>query len=163
MDWTFVELSESDRKPVIDIFNHYAENSFAAYAEQKVPYEFYDRLRAMAAGYPAVSMRTQDGEVAGFAFLHPYNPLPAFKRTAEISYFLRPDCTHQGLGRRALEHLVMKAKAMGIDTLLANISSLNEASLAFHRKHGFRECGRFEKVGRKLSNEFDVVWMQKRI
>jgi phosphinothricin acetyltransferase len=50
-----------------------------------------------------------------------------------------------------------------VETILASISSRNEGSLRFHRKHGFRECGCFEGVGRKFDQDFDVVWMQKRI
>ena len=52
---------------------------------------------------------------------------------------------------------------MGVDNLLANISSLNPPSLEFHRKHGFRECGRFEKILTKFGQDLDIVWMQKRL
>jgi len=51
----------------------------------------------------------------------------------------------------------------GIDLLVASISSMNEASIAFHRKNGFRECGRFERAGRKNDQDFDIVWMQRRL
>jgi L-amino acid N-acyltransferase YncA len=39
--------------------------------------------------------------------------------------------------------------------------TLNDQSLAFHRKHGFEEVARFKRVGEKLGREFDVVYMQK--
>ncbi len=52
---------------------------------------------------------------------------------------------------------------MGIDSLLVNISSRNRESLGFHLKNGFRECGRFLKVGRKFGEDFDAVWMQKQL
>lgn len=32
---------------VIDIFNHFITNSMAAYAEEPVSYEFFDRFRHM--------------------------------------------------------------------------------------------------------------------
>jgi len=35
--------------------------------------------------------------------------------------------------------------------------------IEFHLKNGFRECGRFMKVGRKFGEDFDVVWMQKQL
>jgi L-amino acid N-acyltransferase YncA len=50
---------------------------------------------------------------------------------------------------------------MGIAAILASISFLNPESLAFHRKMGFQECGRFVAVGRKKERDFDEVWMQK--
>lgn len=36
-------------------------------------------------------------------------------------------------------------------------------SLAFHRKHGFEDCGRFKGVGRKFGEDFDIVWMQRHL
>jgi phosphinothricin acetyltransferase len=52
---------------------------------------------------------------------------------------------------------------MGITALLASISSLNPGSLAFHRKKGFQECGRFVDAGRKKGRDFDEVWMQRMV
>jgi phosphinothricin acetyltransferase len=57
--------------------------------------------------------------------------------------------------------LEKKGKDQGITTILASISSQNEGSIRFHAGHGFTECGRFKKVGRKKGIIFDTVWMQK--
>jgi phosphinothricin acetyltransferase len=163
MDCQFAPLSESDRKPVVGILNHFIENSFAALPEDKVGEEFFDRILEMTRGYPALSVRAPGGEVAGFAFLRAYHPTPTLRRTAEITYFLAPEHTGKGIGGRMLEHLVREARELGIDNLLAKISSLNEASIRFHRKMGFEECGRFRAVGRKFGRDFDLVWMQKKL
>ena len=60
-----------------------------------------------------------------------------------------------------LKRLISDARKMKIKTLLASISSRNKESIAFHKKHGFIECGRFKDIGRKRGKLFDVVWMQK--
>jgi phosphinothricin acetyltransferase len=157
---TLAEMTDEHRKAVIDIFNHYVVNSFAAYPADPVGYEFYDRFLDMTRGYPAVVARV-DGETAvGFAFLHPYRAGSTFRRVAEVTYFIMPEHTGQGIGTTILEHLKLAAREQGIDTLLANISSRNEGSLRFHSKHGFEECGRFRRIGTKLGEDFDVVWMQ---
>ncbi len=163
MDYHFEPLAARDRKPVIDTFNYYIENSFAAYPEKKVDYDFFDIILTMTKGYPAISVKTGAGEFMGFAFLHAYHPMPAFKRTAQITYFLNPDCTGAGIGKAILGRLINKAKQLSINSLLANISSLNERSIDFHLKNGFTECGRFKKIGRKHGRYFDVVWMQKMV
>ena len=62
-----------------------------------------------------------------------------------------------------LPSFIDAARAMGVDNLLASVSSLNEQSLRFHRKAGFECCGRFVQVGRKAGRDFDVVWLQKRV
>jgi len=159
---TFEPLSEQHRKDVTDIFNHYIANSFAAYPEQPVSPEFYSHFLELAKHYPAVAVMSGTA-VAGFALLRPYNPFPVFRETAELSYFIKPECTGKGLGKAALGFLEQKAKAMGIKTLLAEISSRNEQSLAFHARSGFTQCGRFPAVGKKFGKTFDVVWMYKPI
>lgn len=157
------DLSIDHRIGVIDIFNHYIENSYAAYPEKKVPYDFFDMLLGMTLQHPAVAARDETGRVIAFALLRPYHAMQAFDRTAEISYFVAPDQTGRGVGTIMLSHLEAEAVKMGIDTLLADISSRNQGSISFHRKNGFRECGRFDKVGRKFGRDFDQVWMQKHL
>jgi phosphinothricin acetyltransferase len=117
----------------------------------------------MTRGYPAIVAKAAAGKVAGFAFLRPYHFAETFKRTAEITYFLLPEHTRLGLGTAFLEELVKAARAMGIDSILASVSSLNQASLNFHLRHGFKECGRFPRVGRKFGEDFDVVYMHLQI
>jgi L-amino acid N-acyltransferase YncA len=160
MAYTYEKLGDPHRTAVIDIFNYYIANSLAAYPEEPVGYEFFDRFLEMAQGYPAVAVKDDTGTIVGFAFLHAYRPGRTFRRVAEITYFIRPDHTGKGLGSAVLKQLGLAAKTQGIDTLLANISSRNEGSLRFHRKNGFEECGRFRRIGRKFGEDFDVVWMQ---
>jgi phosphinothricin acetyltransferase len=57
--------------------------------------------------------------------------------------------------------MAREANVKGITVLLASISSKNPASLAFHEKHGFVECGRLHNTGFKFNERFDVVWMEK--
>ena len=115
----------------------------------------------MSQGYPTGVICDTAGAVVGFGLLRAHNPLPAFAHTAEASYFIHPNHTAKLLGKMLLATLEEGARARGITTLLANISSLNPGSIAFHRRNGFRECGRFLNVGRKNGQAFDTVWMQK--
>lgn len=157
----FTPISETDKEEIIDIFNHYIEHSFAAYPEQKVPYGFFARFLEAGNHFPSIAARLPDGKLAGFGMLHPHNPMPAFRHTAEITYFVLPDMTGKGLGTKMLRHLEEAGKKQGITTILASISSLNEGSIRFHARHGFTECGRFFQVGIKKGVVFDTVWMQK--
>ena len=105
----------------------------------------------------------ENGEVAGFGFLHAYHPAPTFRRTAELSYFLAPAHMRRGIGGMMLERFIAGARAMGVDNLVASISSRNAESLAFHARHRFTEVGRLRAVGRKHGDDFDVVWMQRAV
>ena len=158
----FEPLSGKHREEVIAIYNHYIENSFAAYPDQPVPDAFFDRFLEMTCGYPAFAMQ-DDMKTVGFCFLRPYSPFPTFSECAEITYFIDQEHTGQGIGATALGKLELEAHNMGIKTLLAHIASENPKSIDFHRRHGFRECGRFENIIHKNNKRFDIVWMQKNI
>lgn len=163
MNYKLEPVRDEDGNQVIDIFNYYVENSFAAYPENKVPYEFFQTFLNLTQGYPFLVAKDVSDRVVGFGSLRPYSPMPTFSHAAEITYFISPDHTRKGLGQQMLDRLLAEARKMGIVTILASISSLNQASLAFHKKNGFVECGRFTGIGRKKGQEFDVVWMQRMV
>ena len=161
MDTELVPLTPADGRAVVALFNHYACHSFAAFPEDPLPEAFFDRLLEATRGLPTIAARESDGRLRGFAMLRPHLPWPTSSHVAEITYFVAPDSTGQGLGSKMLADLETRAKAQGIRTILASIASLNEMSLAFHRKHGFEEVGRFRNVVIKRGTPFDTIWMQK--
>jgi phosphinothricin acetyltransferase len=163
MDYSLEPLEERHRQPVIDLFNDYIRHSYAAFLSEPVDYQFFDQFLHLSHGYPAVAVRSAEQQVVGFAFLRPHHGGDAFRRTAEITSFIQPGHTRRGLGTAILEVFEEQARRLGIDSLLACVSSKNPESLKFHRKNGFRECGRFLKVGRKFGEDFDAVWLQKRL
>ena len=163
MDYKFEPMSDDDRTAVIDIMNYFVDNSFAAYSETRIGYDSFDRFMAAIGDYPAETVKTVEGGVIGFGFLRAFREADSFRGTAEITYFIMPEHTGQGLGTRILNHFIDEAKARGISIFLASISSLNDQSIEFHRKHGFVECGRFRGIGVKHGKIFDMVWMQKQL
>ncbi len=154
-------LSLADRWAVVDIFNYYVDHTFAAFPEDRVTDEFFDWLLRLSKGYAALAAKDKNGRVIGFGLLRSHSPVPTLSRTAEISYFILPEYTRQGIGKVLLEKLVEEAKTQKLTSLLACISSLNDGSIAFHEKNGFVECGCFRGIGLKKGKVFDVLWMQK--
>ena len=163
MMYRLESMTDEHRVPVIDIFNHFVEHSFAAYLEKKVGYDFFNWLFGMSIGYPSTVAKNNHDDIVGFALMHAYHPANSFVRTAELTYFIHPQHTGKGIGRTFLDLFITEARKLRIDSLMASISSRNEDSLQFHRKCGFEECGRFKNIGRKFGQDFDVVWMQKQI
>jgi L-amino acid N-acyltransferase YncA len=142
MNYTIEPMSEIHRQGVMDVFNYYVDNSYAAFPEHRLPYEFFDKLVGMIKDYPSVVVKDRLMNVTGFAFLRPYYFDSTLKRTAEITYFLMPEMARQGIGTKILDNFIEQARNMGVDNILACISSRNEESLRFHAKNGFAECGR---------------------
>jgi L-amino acid N-acyltransferase YncA len=154
------EMRESDRDAVMRIFNHYAATSFAAYPDGPLPLQFFALLRE---GTLSAIVLEGDGDVAGFGLLKLFLPFPAFRKTGMLTYFLAPKAMGRGLGSRLLEHLIEDAKKKGMTTLIANMSSKNEVSIRFHKRHGFSEAGNLAGVGEKFGEPFGVLWMQRAI
>ncbi len=160
-DYSIRRVVDRDCDQIVSIFNYYVEHSFAAYPEKPLDRKLFDFLKTIIYGDAFFVLETTDKKIIGFGFLKKYHPYPAFNQAAEAGYFFLPEYTRKGLGTRVLQTLEQEAKKIGVRTLLANISSLNPASVAFHRKHGFRECGRFRKILKKFGQNVDIVWMQK--
>jgi phosphinothricin acetyltransferase len=154
------EMQESDSAAVMRIFNYYATTSFAAYPDGPLPSPFFSLL-----GEGALSSIVLDdaGRVAGFGLLKPFLPFPAFKKTGMLTYFVAPEDTGQGLGTRILGRLTEDARNAGIKVLVANMSSKNEASIRFHKHHGFSESGNLAGIGEKFGETFNVLWMQRAV
>jgi phosphinothricin acetyltransferase len=152
-------IAPDDWPAVTAIFNHYVRTSPAAYPDEPVGEAFFRDRHQAAPGYPFL-VALDGARIVGFGGLSPIHPAATLRRAAQLSYFFAPDFTGQGIGSRVLSALIEAGRRMGVDTFLAHISSLNEGSIRFHLRHGFAECGRFRRVGRKRGEDFDMVWMQ---
>lgn len=151
---------DKDHEAILEIFNHYIRHSFAAYPVEEVDKRFLEALKNEAVTFP-IYIIEKNQRTIGFGMMRLFLPYSSFRHTAQVSYFLRPEWTGQGLGSLLLERLIADARERGIRVLIANVSSKNESSLKFHLKHGFEECGRLCEVGEKFGVLFDVVWLQK--
>ena len=162
MDYNIRKAENKDGEAVVNIFNYFVRNSFAAYPDKEVGLEFFKRLCDLTTGYAFYVVEVK-GNVAGFGLIRAYHHSESFKHTAEVTYFLLPEYTRKGIGENLLKILTEKARELGIKILLASISSENEMSINFHYKHGFTKCGTMKGIGQKKGRYFDVVWMQKSI
>jgi L-amino acid N-acyltransferase YncA len=163
MDYVFDTMREEHRQPVMDIFNYFIENTFAAYPEAPLGDGVFDQFLAVSRRYPSAVVMNKKHNIVGFAFLQPYHPADTFRKTAVATHFILPEHTRKGIGAKLLEVFVRDAKKMGLQHLLVNISSLNPGSIEFHRKNGFHKCGTFEGIGIKARKKFSVIWMVRSI
>jgi len=132
------ELTPPDRGEI--------ERRFITVQESGLPYHLAER----------------DGEVCGFAYIHPYKDRPGYRMTAETTIYLSPDCRRQGIGSALLHGVIDAASRVGIRELIAFIGdSRNEGSIRVHAKAGFHRVGTLTDVGYKFERFLDVVIMQR--
>ena len=96
---------------------------------------------------------TDGDHVVGWVALTEYSDRCCYEGVADLSVYVDPAAQRRGIGRALLEHLVAATDAAGIWTLQAGVFPENEASLALHRRCGFRVVGTRERIG-----ELDGVW-----
>ena len=116
--------------------------------------------RGHLAGHRLVA--TLGGRVVGWAALAPVSERRAYAGVAEASVYVAAAAAGQGVGRALLERLVAGAEAAGIWTVQAGIFPENTASLALHRRCGFRTVGVRERLGRLGGRWRDVVLLERR-
>ena len=103
-----------------------------------------------------------DGRIVGWAALAPVSERCAYAGVAEDSVYVAATATGRGVGRALLERLVAGADAAGIWTIQAGIFPENQASLALHRRCGFRTVGVRERLGKLGDRWRDVVLLERR-
>ncbi|MGV2623130.1 N-acetyltransferase family protein [Halobacillus sp. ACCC02827] len=104
----------------------------------------------------------RDGEIIGWAALSPVSSRCVYAGVAEVSVYVRPESKGQGVGSKLLEQLIEASEAHGFWTLQAGIFPENGSSIAIHKKNGFREVGRRERIGRMDGIWRDTVFLERR-
>lgn len=102
--------------------------------------------------------RDGTGRVAGWASLSPVSARQVYAGVAEVGIYVAAAHRGRGVGDALLRALIRVAEAGGIWTMQAVTFPENEASVALHRKHGFRLVGRRERIGRMSHGPLAGRW-----
>jgi phosphinothricin acetyltransferase len=104
----------------------------------------------------------RDGEVVGYGYAARYRLRPAYRYTVEDSVYVAAGSSGQGIGTALLRALIARCEAGPWRQMIAVIGdSDNVASIALHRRMGFREVGTLAAVGFKFGRWVDSVLMQR--
>ncbi len=107
-------------------------------------------------------MAEWDNRVVGWAALSPVSHRSVYAGVAENSIYVDQVARGQGVGQALLWNLAQLSEQAGIWTLQATVFPENTASIAIHRRCGFRVVGRRERLA-KLHGEWrDVLMMERR-
>jgi phosphinothricin acetyltransferase len=149
-----------DVDAVVAITNHYIRHSLCIMKEQdKDVEERSEWLERYGDRYPLV-VALSDWEVVGWGALTPHSERTAYRYTVHDAVYVREDRRGQGIGTTILRDLVSKAKELGYHSVIAVIGASQPASLALHRKFGFKDVAYLEQVGFKFGQWVDVVHLQ---
>ena len=102
------------------------------------------------------------GDVLGWATLAPVSTRAVYAGVVENAVYVDPGARGRGVGEALLRALLDSADRGGVWTVQSGIFPENTASLALHRKVGFRVVGRRERIGRHHGRWRDVVLLERR-
>lgn len=100
--------------------------------------------------------------ILGWAALSPVSARAVYRGVAEVSLYVSAEQRGKGIGQKLLTCLIEESEKNGIWTLQAGIFPENMASIVLHRKCGFREVGRREKLGKLNGRWRDVTMLERR-
>jgi phosphinothricin acetyltransferase len=153
----------ADVPAMMAIYNHYVETSHATF--DIAPVSLENRLAWFehfgTNGPFRLLVAEQDGEVVGYAGSGRFREKPAYVTSVEMTVYVHPEIHGQGVGARMYEHLFDVLAGEPIHRAYAGITLPNAASVALHRRFGFRDIGIYDEVGFKLGKYWSVIWLEK--
>lgn len=105
------------------------------------------------------------GRILGYAYASVFKERAAYDWSAESSVYVSQNVRAFGIGRLLYEALQRALKTQNIVDMNAcgDDEYLNDASVRFHERMGFRFVGRFQRCAYKFGRWYDMAWMQKPI
>lgn len=136
------EMNRDDWEQVSAIYSQGIEKGTATFNTECPSYEEWDREHIQSCRL----VYTEGDKVVGWTAISPTSSRCAYKGCAELSVYIDNDYQGRGIGTALVERLLNEAKAQGYWSILSLVISINEGSIALHKKCGFREVGYRERI-----------------
>ncbi len=161
---TIDAVSAADAAELVAIYNHYVRTSTVTFdLDEWSVDDMLHKIDAVAAlGMPFIVARSE-GHSVGYGYSSQWRDKCAFNTTVENTIYVDPRHIGQGIGRNLLGELLAHSTDAGAREMIAVIANTEDAaaSIALHRRFGFTEVGRMDRVGFKFDTWLGVVMLQK--
>lgn len=104
----------------------------------------------------------ENGVTIGWAALLPFSAMPSYRGVAELSIYIDPAAAGKGIGTALMAHIVTESEKAGFWTLQSLVFPENTASIALHKKFGFKTLCVHEKLGEMDGVFRDVALLERR-
>jgi L-amino acid N-acyltransferase YncA len=151
-------MTPADADAVLAIYQAALDGGDASFETRAPDWPAFDAGRL-----PAHRWVAADGErVLGWVAVTRVSPRPVYAGVVEHSVYVDAAAQGRGVGRALLDRLIASTEAAGIWTIQSGVFPENGASLALHRRAGFRVIGTRERVGRHHGRWRDVLLLERR-
>ena len=142
MNCVIDKMRASDWEQVREIYLEGIRSGHSTFETEAPPWERWNETHLP---FARLVMRAAE-RVNGWAALSPVSKRQVYRGVAELTVYVAESARGQGIGRALLEALIEESERNGIWTLQASIFPENLASIKLHRRCGFREVGRRERI-----------------
>jgi len=145
------------------IYDHYILRSHATFdtepGERRPWFDGY----AESGPHRLLVATGEQGAILGYATSSTFRARAAYGTTVETTVYLAPGAVGRGVGSALYGALLPILSSEGLHRAVAGIALPNDASLALHRRFGYRDVGTYSEVGHKFGQFWDVHWMQREL
>lgn len=152
-----------DLNRIQEIYRPYVEkDDVIVNSEHRVPTieELKERFDLVTKEFPWIVCEI-DGEVAAYAYAGRPFKREGYKWNAEVSIYTDEKYHGRRLASALYESILELLKLQGIYNVYACILSINEKSIKFHEKYGFKVMSIFPNAINKYNQWIDLIWMCK--
>ena len=156
------DARSADAVPITDIYNHYVLNSSVTFEETQLqPSNILDRINEAATQkLPYLVYEERSEGVIGYAYASKWKGRCAYRHSVEVSIYLHPEQSGQGLGTALYSALFKLLSERGYHVAIGGIALPNPASIALHEKLGMTKVAHFKEIGFKFGHWVDVGYWQ---
>lgn len=153
------EMKENDWDAVATIYQEGLDTKLATFQTEVPSYAAWDASHIKDCRLVAEA----DHQVIGWTALTPYSSRQVYRGVAEVSIYIRKEFRKNQVGEKLLQALITEAESVGIWTLQSSIIEINSASIALHKKVGFRMVGHRERIARDVNGAWqNTILMERR-
>ncbi|MEO9827362.1 MAG: N-acetyltransferase family protein [Paracoccaceae bacterium] len=148
----------SDAQTIADIVNPVIRDTAITFnAQERSATDIAQAIETL----PCYLVAEDVGEVIGFASYDQFRKGIGYARAMEHTIVLAKTARGKGAGRALMSAVTDHARAAGVGSLWAGVSSENPAGVAFHTSLGFETIATLPKVGFKFGRWMDLVLMRQ--
>lgn len=161
--------TERDAAELLDIYRPYVEQTAITF-EYEAPSEqcFREKIIQTLKNYPYLVSEDEQGRLCGYVYASLFRERPAYQWSVETSIYIKQDCRGKGYGRilyQKLEECLKYQHILNANACIAyareDNTMLDNSSMRFHEKMGYRLVGTFHNSGYKYDQWYDMIWMEK--
>ncbi|PAX87765.1 N-acetyltransferase [Streptomyces albidoflavus] len=152
-------LTAEHAEQVLAIYQAGIDEGNATFETSPPPWEAFDAAKLPEHRFAALDA---DGAMLGWVAASRVSDRCAYAGVVEHSVYVHPAARGRGIASALLKALIDSTERAGIWSIQSGIFPENTASLAVHRRAGFRVIGTRERIGRLHGVWRDVALVERR-